>query len=128
MTTTNILIAGYRIDFPDDYTTYGSAYEFIQKCNTDQLPDVVLVVSRNYDSIDIEEYGFYISGTHFIFETGSEIIDEGSDMYTVLAAEEVDLEDDICDFVQRLQENGATISEFHIFSDICDVDRTTHYI
>ena len=91
MASISIWIKGFKIDLPKYYQHYGlgkitsieQLYDLPDGWK-DREPGEVIVVSRDYDSIDLDDYGVYVAFSYFDPEKNSTAI--STCQFTDLAA------------------------------------------
>ena len=125
MTSNSIIIAGYKVNIPNQYHEIDDFLEKflghnaqLKKPNADFS---LLVVDRDYDSSDTNDYGIYIA-QNIACLSQDEIITQENKNKLMAVLQSVPKKSPI-NLVTRAKKCGCMVSPFNIFSDYYDVDR-----
>ena len=119
MTTEAVIIAGYKLTIPNNIDDIESLKEIFKR-DYDNLNDDnrLIFINRDYDSIDIEDYGIYICQQWVVLPQSN--IATKSDILKVINTMAEPMPE--C-YKPLLKKMNIKVSDFNIFTDYCDVDR-----
>ncbi|XWV26404.1 putative orfan [Tupanvirus soda lake] len=122
MTSQSVIIAGYKLT-PINIDNISKFYDLVNKLNIKSKCPKLIIVNRDYDSIDIDDCGIYIAFDYYIMPQKG-ILDKIKFMDTIKTMPEP-LPKEYFAILKKLK---TEISEFDIHVDYCDFDRRVNVL